>query len=193
MSSTPMTRRPLVRLSCAVLVTAALALTGCSGGSEAPPSPSAPMSESASAAPSSAPAGECLVGAYRLVGFSASGTDTPFGDGSGGDVTFTFTDGAFVIASPGNTPVDITVGNAKAALVFKGDVKGTYAGPVDGLTFKVTSTSGKAMLYYKGLEREISADQVANVIAPGGKAKATCSGDKLAIEYPAVTLALQRA
>ena len=190
-----------------VVVALSLALTGCSAGDDpAPgdtPAPSAPAPASAEPSSSSGPTAEagpdgaavdCLDGAYRVRKFRAIGADETPATGTGGDLTMTFDEGSFAMASDGKDPAAITIGGENGELVLDGKLTGTYA-PADSdrVTFTLGKGSGTAKLRDpQGDERTIAVQQVAEVLAPEGVATVSCEGDELTLDNKQLTLNLVR-
>ena len=201
------------KLSATVVVALGLLLAACSGGSDGPaatsppatPPASVPPPAPASAEPTAAsspsaenePAGpgpECLDGTYQVENFRAVGVDKSTAKGTGGDLTMTFDDGSFVMASKGRDPATFTVNGDTGELVLDGKLTGTYAPTGDDkVAFKVGKASGTAKLRDpKGDERSVTVKQLAGVLAPNGTATVTCEGDELTLDNKQLTLELAR-
>ncbi len=192
----------MMRTRVAAMAALSLILVGCSAdpppapapvGSSAPAS-SAPASAEPSAESTSGPVPDCLDGRYLIKSFKAVGTDQSTATGKGGDLTLSFDDGAFALASNGKDAVSITVAGDTGQLILDGKIVGSYV-PAGGAKVKFTlgkSTGTAKLRSPAGKEEPISVTQVGQVLAPNGEATATCDGDKLTLKTERLTLSLQK-
>lgn len=190
LTAMPSTRRSLILLAAVPAL-----LMGCSGPTattSAPPpavtssatpidaSPTATASApETSASPTDA---NCPAGEYTLQSFDVTGANGALGKGSGGDVSVEFDNGRYEIDFDDDNPIQLTTGGSSARLVTDGEIKGTYTGSGDAITFTLGRASGRATLKGDGNKsRTLQMSQVAKVIGLDGKGSATCAGDNLTI------------
>jgi len=191
----------------ALLLAAGLLLaSGCTpDGSEpavTPPAPQtsvAPTSPAPSLSPTTPPqvdpVGVCPDGRYVLTRFSGAGagvgtTSLSF---TGDDLKVTFADGAYVMQAGGRSPYVVTEAGIRGELTFKGTTRGTYSGVGDELTYNMTDAAGTAKFEAAGRSRTFTMTQVAQDLAPSGKAETTCTGDRMTIVMKKTTLELEQA
>lgn len=193
----PSVRRPLVL----VLAVPAL-LAGCS----ATPAPTAtpsnppaitanptPVSTEATSAPADSPApAACPSGEYRATGFTATGADSTTGKGILKEVDVTFRDGRYVFEFDEDDPITLTINKQSGRVRIDGEVRGSYTGTADDLTFTLGDTAGTARLTQGGKTRTVPMTQVAAVLAPQGKGSAVCTGNGLTLTTGSVTWELVR-
>ena len=90
------------------------------------------------------------------------------------------------------TAITVTLGKQTGKVRVDGDLRGTYAGDADALTFKLGRTTGTARFTRNGKTTTVPMKQVADVFAPQGKGSATCSGDNLTLKAGTVTWSFVR-
>ena len=193
----PSVRRPLVLL----LAVPAL-LAGCS----ATPAPTAtpsnppaitanptPVSTEATSAPADSPVpAACPSGEYRATGFTATGANSTTGKGTLKEVDVTFRDGRYVFEFDEDDPITLTINKQSGRVRIDGEVRGSYTGTADDLTFTLGDTTGTARFTQGGKTRTVPMTQVAAVLAPQGKGSAVCTGNDLALAAGSVTWELVR-
>lgn len=193
----PSTRRPF-----ALLLAVPALLVGCSAGpaaSSAPPPPAitanpTPVStEATSAPPATSPAAvACPSGDYKATGFSAVGANSATGKGTVKDVDVTFRNGRYTFEFDDDDPITLTLNNQSGRVRIDGEIRGSYSGDADDLTFKLVGTSGTAKLTQGGKTGTVSMKQVASILAPQGKGSAACAGSDLTLTTASVTWTLVR-
>lgn len=187
-------RRPLVLL----LAVPALAV-GCSATPAPTPSTSSPpaitanptpVSTEATSAPATSPAAStsCPAGEYRATAFTASG----LGKVTVREVDAEFRNGRYTFDFDDDQPVTLTVGKRTEKVRVDGEIRGTYSGDADALTFALGTTTGTARVQQKGTTRSFPMRDVAAVLAPQGKGSALCTGDNLTLKSARVTWNLVR-
>lgn len=193
--------------------TALVLLGGCSGNGGPPTAPSltpvtaAPSISGPATPPSTAPVptgtpdgtstglvpgADCLTGTWRLARFVGLGDQSTYGTGQGGDVTVAFDDGRYSMVGKGQEPVIVTLAGSAAELVIDGTVDGTYTPAGTEMAFTIGGATGEGTLEAGGQKQRLPMAQVAQVVAPSGKATLACPSGVLLIALPAVRLELER-
>ncbi|MBP8919058.1 MAG: hypothetical protein R2742_16475 [Micropruina glycogenica] len=189
-------RRPLTLL----LAVPAL-LVGCSAAPAAPSTtpppaisvnPPTSVPTGANTTTSAAPAAACPSGEYRATGFTAVGANAASGKGKVTDVGVTFRDGRYTFDFDDDQTVSLTLGDSTAKVRIDGEVRGTYTGTPEALTFTLGDTKGTARITQNGKSQTITMKQVAAVLAPQGKGSAACSGQRVTLKSGALTWDLVR-
>lgn len=193
---TPFVRRPL-----AMLLAVPALLAGCS----ATPAPTAtpsnppaitanptPVSTEVTSAPTDSPAAACPSGEYRATGFTAIGANSTTGKGTVKDVDATFRNGTYTFEFDEDDPITLTLNQQSGRVRIDGDIRGSYTGDADDLTFALGNTTGTARLIQGGKTRTVSMTQVAAVLAPQGKGSAVCAGNQLTLTTGSITWELVR-
>lgn len=196
----------VVRRLPGLLVLALLPLGACSGGSGGPdgssPTPTPPGASvpppPTAAGPAASPSASgaepeaCLEGRYRLQRFAVGGSGGD-GSGEGGDVTVTFSDGAWTLRGGGRQPATGTLDGRAAELRVDGSIRGT-ATPLQGgrTTVTVGRADGTATLTTAGRSRALPMTEVADLLAPQADATVTCAGSRLTVDLPGTRLELER-
>lgn len=189
-------RRPLTLL----LAVPAL-LVGCSAAPAAPSTtpppaisvnPPTSVPTGAATTTSAAPAAACPSGEYRATGFTAVGANAASGKGKVTDVGVTFRDGRYTFDFDDDQTVSLTLGDSTAKVRIDGEVRGTYTGTPEALTFTLGDTKGTARITQNGKSQTITMKQVAAVLAPQGKGSAACSGQRVTLKSGALTWDLVR-
>lgn len=196
---------PSVRLALAVLLAVPALLAGCS----ATPAPTTPESSSppaitanptpvsteattATTAGGSPAATTCPSGDYQATGFTAAGADSTTGTGALRDVDVSFRGGRYVFEFDEDDPITLTINGRRGRVRIDGDVRGSYTGTADDLTFTLGDTTGTARITQGGTTRTVSMKQVATVLAPQGKGSAVCTGNEVTLRTGSVTWELVR-
>ncbi len=173
------------------------ALVGCSSGPSQPAPTTAPSGVSATPTPTPTPsptAPTCPNGNYRITDLKGQGAASRLGTGVGGDVTMTFTNGAFTLQSDGKTPIKVQIGPANANLTIAGDITGTYT-RVDDSTIRMTvnDANGTAAIRGAFINRKLTMRQLADQIVPlDSRAAVACTGDQATLTLPNLALTLAR-
>lgn len=183
---------PSVRRSFALLLAVPAALVGCSAtpAPSAPPStPPAitanptPVSTEATSAPTDSPAtAACPSGDYQATSVTSGSTKVGVRD-----VDAMFRDGAYTFEFDDDEPITVTLGKQTGKVRVDGDLRGTYTGEPDALTFKLGKTTGTARFTRNGKTVAVPMKQVATAFAPQGKGSAVCNGDNLILTAGTVT------
>lgn len=150
------------------------------------------MPTGANTTTSAAPAAACPSGEYRATGFTAVGANAASGKGKVTDVGVTFRDGRYTFDFDDDQTVSLTLGDSTAKVRIDGEVRGTYTGTPEALTFTLGDTKGTARITQNGKSQTITMKQVAAVLAPQGKGSAACSGQRLTLKSGALTWDLVR-
>lgn len=195
----PSTRAPLILLAAVPAL-----LVGCSGpsaASSAPPPPAvtasgtpvdaSPTAPGPGASPTTSEA-VCPSGDYTMKSFSVTGVNGALGKGTGGDAAVEFDNGRYAIDFDDDNPIALTTRGDTGQLVVDGEIKGTYTGSGDSITFKLGTATGRATIKGEGKSRAVKLDQFAKLIGLNGKASASCSGDNLTIKVSQGTFELVR-
>ena len=196
------------RLAGLVAAGSLIVLAGCTDG---PPSPAAGGTAPVPASPTSAgtpsahakakstttkttpvPGSECLRGTWRLVQFTSHGGWYDFGTGRGGDVTIAFSKRGYTVVGNGKKPMRVKRAGVSADLLIDGTVKGTSAPDGKVMAFKIGHAIGKATVVYGNERQALPMASVAEMVAPTGKARLSCSEKVLAITLDSVRLQLKR-
>ena len=194
------------RGSLILLAAAPVLLVGCSGPaattsapppavtSSATPIDASPTAAATSASPTddSTTTAGCPAGDYTLQSFDVTGADGSLGKGTGGDVSVEFDNGRYEIDFDDDDPISLTIGDATGQLVVDGEIKGTYTGSGDAITFTLGRASGQATLKRDGKSRTLPMSQLAKVTGLSGKGSATCTGDDLTLKVNNGTFELVR-
>lgn len=183
-----------VRRPFALLLAVPAALVGCTATPAPSAEPSSPPAITANPTPvsteptsgsttdASAPAAACLSGDYQATSVTSGKTKVGVRDVEakfrGGNYTFEFDE---------DDAITVTLGKQTGKVRVDGDLRGTYAGDADALTFKLGRTTGTARFTRNGKTTTVPMKQVADVFAPQGKGSATCSGDNLIVTTSSVT------
>ena len=193
-------RRPLI-----LAVSVAALLAGCSAAptgaptSSSPPVISAsptPTSNATSSAPATTPAttqsAACPVGEYKATGFTGAGLGAA-GKVKVTDVDVTFRNGRYTFEFDEDHPVTLSIGKRTEKVRIDGEIRGSYSGNPDALTFTVGSSTGTAKVSQNGATRSFPMREVATVLAPQGSGSAFCNGNDLTLRAGALTWSLVRA
>lgn len=160
-------------------------------GSAAPPS-SAPLSTPAGTSTGLVPGADCLNGTWRLVRFVGLGEQSTYGTGQGGDVTVAFDNGRYTMVGEGREPIIVTLAGSSANLTVDGSVTGSYQPAGAEMGFTIGEATGQGTLEAGGQKQTLPMAQVAQVVAPSGKATLACPSGVLLIALPTVRLELER-
>ena len=190
-------RRPLF-----LLVAVPALLVGCSAAPATTPSQTSPLPTSASpvaTAPSSAPAttpattqsAACPAGEYKATGFTGGGLGAA-GKVKVTDVDVTFRNGRYTFEFDEDHPVTLSIGKRTEKVRIDGEIRGSYSGSPDALTFTVGSSTGTAKVSQNGATRSFPMREVATVLAPQGSGSAFCNGNDLTLRAGALTWSLVR-
>lgn len=177
-------------------------LVGCSAAPATTPSQTSPLPTSASpvaTAPSSAPAttpattqsAACPAGEYKATGFTGAGLGAA-GKVKVTDVDVTFRNGRYTFEFDEDHPVTLSIGKRTEKVRIDGEIRGSYSGNPDALTFTVGSSTGTAKVSQNGATRSFPMREVATVLAPQGSGSAVCSGNDLTLRAGALTWSLVR-
>lgn len=202
------------RLAGLAAATALVLLGGCSGdgGSPTAPSPapatgapsiSGPAAPPSSSGPASTPAAagtptglipgaDCLTGTWRLVRFVGLGAQSTYGTGQGGDVTVAFDNGRYTMVGEGKKPIVVNLAGSAADLTVDGSITGRYRPDGSDMSFTVGEATGQGTLEAGGQKQTLPMAQVAQVVAPSGRATLACPSGVLLIALPTVRLELER-
>lgn len=187
----------------ALLVAVPALLVGCSAAAapaSAPPPPAitanpTPVSTDATAAPpatTTAPAAACPSGDYRATSVALAAPGASPGKGTVTDVDVTFRNGRYVFDFDDDHPVTVTIDKRSTRVRVDGEIRGSYTGTPDALTFDVTGTEGSARFTQDGRNRSLTMQRVADLVAPQGKGSAVCNGDDLTLSAGTLTWELVR-
>ena len=192
-------RRPLI-----LAVSVAALLAGCSAAptgaptSSSPPVISAsptPTSNATSSAPATTPAttqsAACPAGEYKATGFTGAGLGAA-GKVKVTDVGVTFRNGRYTFEFDEDHPVTLSIGKRTEKVRIDGEIRGSYSGNPDALTFTVGSSTGTAKVSQNGATRSFPMREVATVLAPQGSGSAVCNGNHLTLRAGALTWSLVR-
>lgn len=159
--------------------------------SSATPIDATPTATTSEPATSSGPTADtCPAGEYTLRSFKVSGAGGSLGEGTGGDVSVEFDNGRYEVDFDADDPITLTAGGGSGQLILDGEIKGTYTGSGDSMTFKLGTSNGTARLKGEGTSRTIKMSEAAKVIGLNGKGSATCSGDNLTLKVAKATFEL---
>jgi hypothetical protein len=170
-------------------------------GPAASPSSGLPATPAPSTSPSASPSGtstglvpgaDCLTGTWRLVRFVGLGEQSTYGTGQGGDVTVAFDGGRYTLVGRGQEPITVILAGTAAELRIDGTVDGTYRPDGAEMSFTVGRATGQGTLQAGEQRQTIPMAQVAQVVAPSGKATLACPSGVLLIALPTVRLELER-
>lgn len=149
---------------------------------------------SAPATTAGSTAAHCPAGEYTLVSFAVVGVNGSLGAGSGGDVSVEFTKGRYQADFDEDTPISMTTGSSTGQLRVDGEIKGSYTGSGDSVSFKLDSSKGTATIkgHNENVSRSLKMAAVAKVLGLNGKGAATCSGENLTLKISQSTFELVR-
>ena len=138
------------------------------------------------------PGADCLTGTWRLVRFVGLGEQSTYGTGQGGDVTVAFDQGRYTMVGRGRQPIVVNLAGSAADLTVDGSVAGTYQPAGAEMSFTIGEATGEGTLEAGGQKQTLPMAQVAQVVAPSGKATLACPSGVLLIALPTVRLELER-
>lgn len=191
-------RRPIVLLAAVPAL-----LAGCSAAPASAPTPTPPPAISANPTPvsteatSAAPtttattSASCPAGEYRATAFTSAGLGR-IGKVKVTEVDVEFRNGRYTFDFDDDHPVTLSVGARAGKVRIDGEIRGSYSGSPDALTFTLDSTTGTAKVKQNGATRSFPMKQVAAVLAPKGKGSAVCNGDDLTLKSSGLTWQLVR-
>lgn len=192
-------RRPLILLAALPAL-----LVGCSSAAPAgtpsatpPPAISAnptPVSTAATSAPATTPptaSASCPAGEYKATSFVATALSAT-SRVKVTDIDAEFRNGQYTFDFDDDHPVNLTVGKSTQKVRIDGEIRGSYSGDADALTFTRGTTSGTAKIKQNGATRSFPMREVAEILAPQGKGSAVCKGNELTLKADGLTWQMVR-
>ncbi len=156
------------------------------------PAPAGPAVTQAS------PGRGCLTGSYRSLSFASKRSlDSPLGaielSGRGRGLALEFSDTRWTMRGVGRRPMHGKVLGIKGTLKINGSAHGGVTRvPGRRLRFHQSGSEGTVTVTGLGQSFELPVSAVAPAVVPDGRAKLTCSGDRLTIDSASGVLRLAR-
>ncbi len=192
-------RRPLILAALVAALLAGCSATPAGAPTSATPPPAisanpTPVATEATSAPATTPAtpsAACPAGEYKATAFTGAGLGAA-GKVKVTDVDVTFRNGRYTFDFDEDHPVTLSIGKRTEKVRIDGEVRGSYSGNSDALTFSLRSATGTAKVSQNGAIRSFPMREVATVLAPQGSGSAVCSGNDLTLRAGALTWNLVR-
>jgi hypothetical protein len=150
------------------------------------------------AVPQASPGRGCLTGGYRSLSFVGKRSlDSPLGaielSGRGRGLALEFTGSRWAMRGVGRRPMSGKVLGIKGTLKIDGSAHGRLARvPGERLRFRQSGSKGTVTVTGLGQRFVLPVSAVAPAVVPDGRAKVTCSGDRLTIDSASGVLRLTR-
>jgi len=152
----------------------------------------------ARAVPEASPGRGCLTGTYRSLSFqSKRSLDSPLGaielSGRGRGLALEFSGPRWTMRGIGRRPMHGKVLGIKGTLKINGSAHGGLTrARGQRLRFRQTGSEGTVTVTGLGQSFELPVSAVAPAVVPDGRAKVSCSGDRLTIDSASGVLRLTR-
>jgi hypothetical protein len=124
----------------------------------------------------------------------AGQSNSGLGQGEGGDMTVTLSDGGYELVGRGEQPMALQLkdGGGAGKLYVKGTIKGTYdeAGAVR--KFSIDTAKGNAYLTNDEGRADIEFGQLTKILGLDGQFAVACAGDRVTLAGPSAVFYLSR-